>query len=309
VHRDFKPENVLVDERADGEARLLRARVTDFGLAQPVPSADSSERDGPVSLGHTQWLSEPVTRAAGGTLLYMSPEQLDGRVVGKKSDQFSFAVALYECVYGRHPFFAGKAPSSVADLRRAISAGPAAPPPATGEAPPLWLWPILERALRVAPDERWPSMHAMVEALERGEGGRADWHIGAHVAGLSLMFFIHLFLMLVIPIGLMVPDSNEPTPGPQWAYDTAGIFIGVLIASGWAPFGMVMTALSAYGMLRRRPWAYVTTAIYAATALLSCFGTPYALFAAYSLTRPAVRHALGRKLKRQARAPGRVGGA
>jgi eukaryotic-like serine/threonine-protein kinase len=77
VHRDFKPHNVLVSR--DG-----RARVTDFGLARLA--------------------GEPEADGAAGTPAYMAPEQLRGEAGDAQSDQFAFAVALYEALAGRRPF-------------------------------------------------------------------------------------------------------------------------------------------------------------------------------------------------------------
>jgi hypothetical protein len=57
---------------------------------------------------------------------------------------------------------------------------------------------------------------------------------------------------------------------------------------------MPLTAVAAYGMFKRHRWAYIAVAVYAAAAFFSCIGTPYALFALCSLTRPEVRAALGR---------------
>jgi Protein kinase domain len=81
VHRDVKPENVLIDSAG-------RARVTDFGLA--FTAAAESPR-------FTQ------TGAAVGTLGYMAPEQLRGGEVDERTDVFSLGVLLYEMLTGRLP--------------------------------------------------------------------------------------------------------------------------------------------------------------------------------------------------------------
>ena len=110
VHRDFKPENVLLDK--DG-----RALVTDFGLARSVlaPDLPSSGSDRSEGRG---------TGVAMGTPGYIAPEQYRGEKVDARADIFSFCVALYEALFGTRPFH-GEDRAAIQD---AIVAGEIAEP-------------------------------------------------------------------------------------------------------------------------------------------------------------------------------------
>ncbi|MCB9706946.1 MAG: serine/threonine protein kinase [Myxococcales bacterium] len=132
VHRDLKPENVLVD----GEGR---ARIVDFGLARPAAQADA-ERPGEVA----------------GTPAYMAPEQRQGAPPRPSMDQYSFAVALHEALYGALP---GAVDSHDMSDRTSSSGAIGA------DAPPA-IRAILRRALAAEPGQRWPSMLALRAALE-----------------------------------------------------------------------------------------------------------------------------------------------
>ncbi|MFT3697438.1 MAG: serine/threonine-protein kinase [Kofleriaceae bacterium] len=88
VHRDVKPENILVGR--DG-----RARVSDFGLSATA-----------------------VEAARVGTPAYMAPEQLRGELVDARSDQFAFCVVLYEALYGERPFTGTTIPEQLAAIAR-----------------------------------------------------------------------------------------------------------------------------------------------------------------------------------------------
>jgi tRNA A-37 threonylcarbamoyl transferase component Bud32 len=80
VHRDVKPENIMVCEGAE------QAKLVDFGIARIT-----GER------------SLTATGAVVGTLAYMAPEQADGLRPGPAADVYSLALTLYECLCGEHP--------------------------------------------------------------------------------------------------------------------------------------------------------------------------------------------------------------
>src|SRR5579859_2846002 len=104
VHRDFKPENVLVGKSG-------RVGVTDFGLARvegtPQPAAAAQATDG----------VETRTGAIMGTPAYMAPEQLEGATADARSDQFSFCVTAFEAVYGQRPFAAKNLLQLIEEIR------------------------------------------------------------------------------------------------------------------------------------------------------------------------------------------------
>jgi serine/threonine protein kinase len=150
VHRDFKPDNVLVG--ADGIAR-----VSDFGLAIPI----GEDADQPPT-GRQRALTEEGTLV--GTPAYMSPEQLLGQQVTERSDQFSFCLALYEALHGTMPFGAPSGESPAAFLLAATVEDRL---PRSRSHLPDPLHRAILRGLACDPDDRWPSMDALVAELER----------------------------------------------------------------------------------------------------------------------------------------------
>jgi tetratricopeptide (TPR) repeat protein/predicted Ser/Thr protein kinase len=167
VHRDFKPENVIVGD--DG-----RARVLDFGLVRGVEGvgttgtldeyADSVD-EGPVDEGTRDGgvllRSLTVSGTVLGTPAYMAPEQHRGAKCDALADQFAFCVTAFEALYGVRPF-AGR---SLAELRRAVLAGEVVDPPHE-LAVPKRVHAGLLRGLAPTSEGRWPSVTALLAELE-----------------------------------------------------------------------------------------------------------------------------------------------
>ena len=167
VHRDFKPDNVMLT----GEHRAV---VTDFGLARAAGRREASQSRDPEGVAGPSRASLSTTVTAAGAIMgtpaYMSPEQHEGREVDARSDQFAFAVALYEALFGVRPFPG----DDVASLAYNVGAGNIRPAPARSPVP-SWIRQVLLRALSVEPSERYPSMVELLEALQRERSGRLPW--------------------------------------------------------------------------------------------------------------------------------------
>jgi serine/threonine protein kinase len=172
VHRDFKPDNVLV---RDQDGQIL---VGDFGLAGliDVPPRGDGEPAG-----------AQVTQAGArfGTPAYMAPEQHRGDRADARADQFAFCVALYEGLYAEHPFV-GAAKLGGVDTLDALAldviAGRVRAAPRATQVP-AWLRRVVVRGLSPAPADRWPSMAALLAALERDP--RRTLRRGLAVAGVA----------------------------------------------------------------------------------------------------------------------------
>jgi serine/threonine protein kinase len=156
VHRDFKPENVLIEENR-------RVCVTDFGVAR-VESEPVSLRMGAGAFSDASPPSGSLTRTGAtlGTPSYMAPEQFDGLGADARSDIFSFSVSLYAGLYGARPFAA----RTLRDLRLAMAEG-RVEPPAAGSTVPPGVRAALLQGLRAAPEERPQHMEDLLALLER----------------------------------------------------------------------------------------------------------------------------------------------
>jgi serine/threonine protein kinase len=160
MHRDFKPDNVLLGH--DG-----RVRVLDFGLARSTRGTDNFQTLENMTPGLRDALAEGpellATIGFSGTPAYKALEQHYGRPTDSRADQFSFCVTVWEALYGERPF-GGRTASEIA---RAIEGGEIKQPPADRVAAvPRRLRKALERGLAAERIDRWASMSELLTELE-----------------------------------------------------------------------------------------------------------------------------------------------
>lgn len=138
VHRDVKPENVMIDEGGN-------CRLTDFGVAKIVEAPQRLTRDG----------------TSVGTPAYMSPEQIRGKEIDGRSDIYSLGVMLYEMVTGRPPFEA----TTTIEIMIKHMREPLPPPRTIKPDLPEALEQVIIKALAKEPAERYTTAAEMVQAL------------------------------------------------------------------------------------------------------------------------------------------------
>jgi ABC-type branched-subunit amino acid transport system substrate-binding protein len=214
VHRDVKPDNVMV--REDGVVKVL-----DFGIAKrtaPPPGASQ--------------LHETVTKEGIviGTPYYMAPEQMRGQPLDGRADQFSWGVVAYELVTGARPWSEGDALQLVAQVLSHV------PEPASARDPrvPENVSRTIERALEKRPEDRFASMDEIVEAIDptRPTSAPAPARSDALVspAAASVAQLLSPSTGAPLPVSSSQPPRGAGKGGAPGGRRTLGLAIGLAAA-------------------------------------------------------------------------------
>ncbi|MGC4117954.1 MAG: serine/threonine-protein kinase [Myxococcales bacterium] len=177
VHRDFKPENVLVGR--DG-----RVRVMDFGLAHVEATEETSAVGRPRLSDSARGANSTLSGQIAGTPAYMAPEQFAGAATDERTDQFAFCVALWEALCGERPF----AGLDFGTIRHSVLLGSPRPPPRAAKLDGTVRTALLKGLSRTAAD-RFASMSDLLSVLVRRQNrGRVLRRVAGWVAAALVLF-------------------------------------------------------------------------------------------------------------------------
>lgn len=188
IHRDIKPDNVLLRSNSGGELSKYQPVLTDFGLAKLAESGDIFATDQPV-----------------GTYAYMSPEQCLAERIDGRSDIYALGIMLFELSTGRLPY----QPRSIAEAARMHVREPLPKPSEVRPGLPLNLERVIMRALEKDPNNRYQTAGEMSRALTNIEN-----NLSSSVGGEVAVFDTDVDSMATIvspdPIPAQMPQFTPP---------------------------------------------------------------------------------------------------
>lgn len=197
VHRDFKPENIIIDTSG-------HAFITDFGIARSLEMSTLTR-----------------TGAAVGTLQYMSPEQARGEKVDQRADIYSLGLVAYEMLTGHMPHESEATPEFVA---RILGQRPLDPRRHEPEIP-AYLAKIILRCLEPEPALRYASAREVARSIEAKRAEAVPWLSAAGarrlLKGRSAIYALALSLVLALGILIAleavrnIDDKGRPGAGSE----------------------------------------------------------------------------------------------
>ncbi len=252
VHRDVKPQNVIVPDMPT--SRRGAAKLTDFGVAQ-LAGEDALTRTGDVV----------------GTLAYMAPEQAAGQPVDGRADLYALGLVLYEAFAGANPVSAGSPSATARRIGTRLPPLAKARPDLPGE-----LCAALDRTLEADPELRGDLddlFDACADALGEvsDEGGRIPEHpLERTIPALPpavgrLLAPAAAGALAWAALAGLTPEPAVPAPA---AAAVAALLVALLPRAGWLVAAAGVTVLLTLGPLQRPGAALLVAALAAGPPLL-----------------------------------------
>jgi len=273
VHRDVKPANMLMDVGGGG-GRPDHIYLSDFGLSKTSLATGLTEAGTVV-----------------GTAEYMAPEQIEGRGVDGRTDQYALACAAFELLSGQSPF---RRPEAMAVLYAQLSERP--PSLATSRPElPAGIDAVFARALAKAPAERYPTCGDFAVALRAALGGAPPDSPAPFIrSGPPTEVATPGTPAAPTPVPLPVPPvpgtwPTQPAPARRRAAAPALVAVAIIVAGGVIAAAIALTRSPSHHPGASQPGAGATVPGRAASHTPHSSGSPGAAAGGgYVLAGPAL---------------------